>query len=146
MKFPRNARVFRGQLDVAPFASVFFLLVIFVLLGSLLYTPGVRIELPAAGDLPGTDRAAVVVSLDANNRLYFKNQLITEAELKLRLRAAVQEHAEPLALELHADKRVSYEELMHVALLAREAGIAEVIAATLPRVFPGPPAPPPRNP
>ena len=145
MKFPRNARVFRGQLDVAPFASVFFLLLIFVLLGSLLYTPGVRIELPAAGDLPGTDRPAIVVSLDANNRLYFKNRLITEGELKLSLRAAVREHSEPLALELHADKRVSYEELMHVALLAREAGIAEVIAATLPRVFPALPAPPTRK-
>ena len=26
MKFPRNARIFRGQLDAAPFAAVFFLL------------------------------------------------------------------------------------------------------------------------
>ena len=26
MKFPRNARIFRGHLEVAPFAAVFFLL------------------------------------------------------------------------------------------------------------------------
>ena len=42
MKFPRNARIFRGQLDAAPFAAVFFLLVIFMMLGSLVYTPGAR--------------------------------------------------------------------------------------------------------
>ena len=30
MRFPRNLRIFRGQLDFTPFASVFFLLVIFV--------------------------------------------------------------------------------------------------------------------
>ena len=39
MKFPRNARIFRGHLEIAPFASVFFLLVIFVSLSSLMYTP-----------------------------------------------------------------------------------------------------------
>ena len=56
MKFPRNARIFRGRLDVAPFAAVFFLLATFLLLGSLVYTPGVRLELPEADDLPGTDK------------------------------------------------------------------------------------------
>ena len=50
MKFPRNARIFRGQLDAAPFASVFFLLVIFVMLGSVLQTPGVRVDLPQAAN------------------------------------------------------------------------------------------------
>ena len=48
MKFPRNARMFKGHLDAAPLASVFFCLLIFVLLASLIYTPGVRIELPEA--------------------------------------------------------------------------------------------------
>jgi hypothetical protein len=41
MKFPRNARIFRGQLDAAPFAIVFSCLLLFLLLSSLLYTPGV---------------------------------------------------------------------------------------------------------
>ena len=45
MKFPRSARIFRGHLDIAPFASVFFLLVIFVMLGALIYTPGIPVEL-----------------------------------------------------------------------------------------------------
>jgi len=34
MKFPRNARIFRGQLDAAPFAAVFFLLVLLLMLGT----------------------------------------------------------------------------------------------------------------
>jgi biopolymer transport protein ExbD len=52
MKFPRNVRIFRGQLDAAPFACVFFLLLIFIIMGTLVYTPGVRIKLPAANGLP----------------------------------------------------------------------------------------------
>jgi biopolymer transport protein ExbD len=135
MKFPRNARIFRGQLDAAPFASVFFLLVIFLLLGAWLNTPGVRIELPVASDLPGTDKKPVAVAVDSQGQLYFENQLLGEAELKKRLRAAVEKSSEPLALVIHADKAVSYEQLVHVALLGRDAGIAEAIGATLPRVF-----------
>ena len=35
MKFPRNARLLRSPFDVAPFAAVFFLLVIFLMLAAL---------------------------------------------------------------------------------------------------------------
>ena len=52
MKFPRNARLLRSPFDVAPFAAVFFLLVIFLMLGGLIYTPGVRIQPPSADGLP----------------------------------------------------------------------------------------------
>ena len=50
MKFPRNARLLRSTFDVAPFAAVFFLLIIFVTLATLLPTPGLSLHLPAAGD------------------------------------------------------------------------------------------------
>ena len=48
MKFPRNARIFRGQLDAAPYAIVFSCLLLFLLLSSLVYTPGVSIRLPVS--------------------------------------------------------------------------------------------------
>ena len=134
MKFPRNARVFRGNLDVTPYASVFFLLVMFVLLGSLVYTPGVRLSLPVADDLPGTDKPTVMVAVDSNGRLYFQNQMIEEAELKSRLSAAGKKSVEPLTLVIQADKAVSYDNLIHLALLARDAGIRDTLLATLPRV------------
>ena len=48
MKFPRNARLLRSPFDLAPFAAVFFLLVIFLLLGALLPVPGLRVQLATA--------------------------------------------------------------------------------------------------
>jgi len=131
MKFPRNARIFRGQLDVAPFATVFFLLVIFLMLGSLVYTPGVHIQLPTAEGLPGTDKRTVAVAIDANGQLYYQNQWIEEKELRNRLRKEVENSAEPLALLVQADKSVSYERILRLALLASEVGINEAISATL---------------
>jgi biopolymer transport protein ExbD len=135
MRFPRNARIFRGQLDAAPFAGVFFCLIIFLLLTLLTYTPGVRIQLPTATDLPGTDHPSLVVAVDPAGQFYFENQLIQAGELKARLQAAAKKSAEPLTLVVQADKAVKYETLVGLALLAREAGMKEALLATLPRAF-----------
>src|SRR5205823_4905332 len=102
VKFPRNARIIRGQLEVAPFAAVFFLLALFLLAGSLVYTPGVHIQLPTANDLPGTDKPSVSVALDGNGRLYFENQLIEESELRNRLARSVKSSRENLTLVVQA--------------------------------------------
>jgi biopolymer transport protein ExbD len=133
MKFPRNARIFRGQLDAAPFAAVFFLLVIFLLLGSLVYTPGVRLELPMADNLPGTDRPTVAVAVDANGRWYFENEMIDESRLRGRLSQLAQQSAEPPTLIVQADKAVTTEMLVRLSMLARGVGITNGLLATLPR-------------
>jgi len=133
MKFPRNARIFRGQLDAAPFAAVFFLLVMFLALCTRVYTPGVRLALPAADDLPGTKGPTLAVAMDSSGRLYFENQGIEPGKLRERLRQKVQESAEPLTLILQIDRSASYDQLIGLTILAREAGITNSSLATLPR-------------
>ena len=138
MKFPRNARIFQARLDAAPFAAVFFLLVLFLMLSSLIYTPGVPVPIdqPAARDLPGTKKAVVAVAIDANGRLFFENRSIAEADLRVHLLRAVKNSHEPLDLVVHADKAVTYERLVRLYLLARDAGIHQEFLATLPRPEP----------
>ena len=133
MKLPRSAKIFSGRLDVAPFVAIFFLLVIFVLLSLLVYTPGVAINLPLAADLPGTDHPVIAVAVDARGQFYFENQLTPEAALKSRLAAAVKKSSEPLTLLVQADKAVSYETIVQLSILAREAGVKEALLATLPK-------------
>jgi biopolymer transport protein ExbD len=140
MKFPRNARIFQGRLDAAPFASVLFLLVIFVMLSSLaVYIPGVRLELPAADDLPGTDRPTVSVAIDANGAFYYENQWVEERQLTNSLHKAAVNAPEPLTLVVLADKKVSYDMLLHLTTLARQSGITNALIAALPRPVAGPP-------
>ena len=138
MKFARNARILRSQLDAAPFAAVFFLLVIFMMLGSLIYTPGARVELqlPQGKGLPGTDKPTVSVAIDADGRLYYENQWIDEKALLGRLREAASKSSDSLTLVVQADKRVAHERVIRLELLAREAGIAEALQATLPGPMP----------
>ena len=141
MKFPRTAKILRSQFDVAPFAAVFFALLIFLLLAALLPVSGLRMNLtpPAAADLPGVDGHGLALAVDSQNRLYFENQIVTEAVLKTSLAAAIKGAREPLTLVIHADKTVSYEELVHLALLARQPEfgntnltITNIVLATLP--------------
>ena len=137
MRFPRNTRIFRGQLDAAPFAGVFFLLVIFLLLNSaLVFTPGVPIQLPEAVNLPGTANRTLVVAMDENGQLYFENQIIGPARFKEKLQSAVSAAPQPLTLVVQADRRVIIEKLMALWLLARSAGIKEIIHATRPPMVP----------
>jgi biopolymer transport protein ExbD len=136
MKFPRNARIFRGQLDAAPFAAVFFLLVIFLMLASLMYTPGVRLQLPVADDLPGTDKPTVAVAIDSGGRYYYENQLVQEKQLSNLLRQAALASPQPLTLIVKADRAVSTEMLVHLSMVARSAGITNGLLATLSRPSP----------
>jgi biopolymer transport protein ExbD len=143
MKFPRNSRLLRSPFDMAPFAAVFFLLVIFLMLGVFVPISGLPLRLPVADNLPGTDKPTVTVAVDANGRFYFANQIVTEARLKSALTNAVQKSREPLTLTLviQADKTVTYDQLIHLTLLARGAGIQNALLATLPRAVTAPAGP-----
>ena len=143
MKFPRNTRLLRSPFDVAPFAAVLFLLVIFLMLGALLPVQGLHVELqpPTASDLPGTDKPSVAVAIDSSGRFYFANKIIAENELSDDLAAAEKNSREPLTLVIHADKSVTYEQLVRLTMVAREAGIRDVLLTTLPRVISTPDQP-----
>jgi biopolymer transport protein ExbD len=132
MKFPRNARIFRGQLDAAPFAAVFFLMVLLLMLSTRLYTPGVSLTLPQADELPGTD-SPISVAIDAAGRLYFENQAIGEHQLARRLKQAVATAPAPLTLIVQADRAINLDMLVRLSMLARSAGITNFALATLPR-------------
>ena len=130
MRFARHARIFRGPLDPAPLASVMLLLMIFMLLSSLLYTPGVAIKLPEGGHWPGTDNPTVVVTMDASGRCFFENRAVQETELLAALinrEKSTERQSKHLTMILWADKEATQEKLVHVESLAREAGITEVL-------------------
>ena len=141
MKFPRNSRLLRSSFDMAPFAAVLFLVVIFLMLGAFLPTSGLPLRLPVANGLPGTGQPTVAVAVDANGRFYFANQIVSEDKLKSALKTAAQKSHAPLTLVIRADKTVTYDQLIHLALLARDAGIRSALLATLPRVVTAPAAP-----
>ncbi len=136
MKFPRNSKILRSQFDVAPFAAVFFIVMIFLLLGALVPVQGLHTQLtpPAADNLPGVDGRTVAMAVDSQGQFYFENQMVSERVLVNGLTVAVKSASEPPTLVIHADRAVTYDQLAHLTLLARSAGITNALLATLPRV------------
>jgi len=138
MKFDRQARIFRGPLDAAPVAGVVMLLVIFMLLSSLLYTPGVLIQLPDGDPLAVTDNPTVIVAVDSRGQCFFDNKPVQEAELKAvlksRLRSAVLQ-SKKLTMVLWADKAAANEVITRLETLAHGAGVTEVLLAERPAAF-----------
>jgi biopolymer transport protein ExbD len=76
MRFARQASIFRGPVDPAPVVAVLFLLVIFMLLGSLLYTPGVLIKFEGSA-LPDTQ----IVTVTGDNTVVFRGTTYQRTEL-----------------------------------------------------------------
>lgn len=144
MKFPRHARIYRGYLDAAPFAGVFFCLLIFVLLAALAYTPGVLIKLPEpAGSLPGVAGPTQALAIDPNGVLFYQNQIIEETNLLSRLQEDLRKHPD-LTLIVQRDRLVTVEQQDRVADIASRAGVRQIEYAVLPRVFDRPSQPGPK--
>jgi biopolymer transport protein ExbD len=142
MKFPRNARMFKGQLDAAPLACVLFCLLIFLLLALKVPVPGIPIHLPdtISGET-GVEGPTVTVALDvggsqnSNGVLYYQQQIISESDLQRRLKEEVRKSPSPLTLVVLADKGVTLEQYNRLMRVAAKAGIKDIRQATLPGVF-----------
>ena len=138
MRFPRHTKVFRGQLDAAPYAGVFFLLTMFVLLNSsIVFTPGLPIQLPEGTNVPGVTGPTLAIAVDDGSRVYFDNQVTNEERLRQRLRAAVASTPE-VTLVIQADDRVKWATVARLILLARDAGVKTAVPAMRPPVAPAP--------
>ena len=112
MKFPRNARIFRGQLDAAPFAAVFFLLVIFLMAGFAgLY----------AGRAPATAGGRAICRARTSRRSRWpltrtggcisRTSGSRKTSCGRRLASWRSTPAQPLTLLVQADKEATYEML-----------------------------------
>jgi biopolymer transport protein ExbD len=140
MKFHRHAKIFRGRFDVAPFAALLFLLLCFVMLRSLLYTPGITMEVnpPVADGFSGTDNPTVTMAITASGQFLFDNEIVDDHELQSALQQKVlasPKASKQLTLIIIPDKTVSYDVLTRVRTLARDAGVSEVLEAVRPSAY-----------
>lgn len=141
MKFPRNAKIFRGQLDVAPFAGIFFLLSLMLVFSTLMvYSPGVQIELPdlGKGDVPGIRPPVIPVAIDRQGKIFFESQHVPEAEFESRLKEAVQKFESPPTLVIQGDLATQLSVISRISHIASQSGITRAHLATKTEPFSSP--------
>ena len=138
MRFQRTTRLFRGQLDLAPFLCVLFPVALAAELHSHLVLPrGNRIALPASGAGPAVapGEPTLILAIDKHQRLYFENQVTTLQSLEQTLSRRAQNNPSNVLL-VEADAAVSYGFLLGVSELARRSGMREIVLSTLPATAP----------
>lgn len=137
MRFPLRVRIFRGPLDPAPFLGLFLVLLMFLLFSSRLVSiPGVPIQLPETAPLPGPTEPVLVVAVDRHGQFYFEHQLCDPTRLQARLTERAGVRNPPPTLVVEADHTVRYEVLVRLSLLARQAGLKQMLLATRPQPVP----------
>jgi biopolymer transport protein ExbD len=120
MKYPRNTRIFRGQLDVAPVACLFFVTAILLFLHSqIVFTPGVRLDLH-----PGTDIKKPSLYIDSDGLFHYQGTRMSPSAFEKRIRADAEKNTLPTALTLQIDPRVTTNSVNKVRELAAELSFA----------------------
>ncbi len=137
MKCPplRRAAV---KANLTPMIDVVFLLIIFfVVSGTMTRREEARpVPLPAAAggeETENRETGKLVISVEADGRVFIGNSPIPLDELKTRLLREKEESALPLEVRIRADRSLSWSQTEPILLLCGEAGIADLSFSVLPK-------------
>ena len=122
-----------GAPDLIPFINVFFLLLIFFMIGSsFVPVSGIPVNLPEAPAVSNYSVKKYVITLDQNGRIYFNDAVVENLkQLRGRLLAAMPRNAgiERDAIVLRADRSNNFETISQIMALAEELHLNMFILA-----------------
>lgn len=114
------------EINVAPFVDVMLVLVVIFMIAAPLLTFGVPVDLPkAAVDPVNEDKEPLIITLDAEGRVYLQESEIDENVLIPRL-VAVSGANPDLRVFVRGDRAINYGRVMEVMGMVSEAGFAKV--------------------
>jgi biopolymer transport protein ExbD len=133
MRFRPAIEAERSGLQLAPMIDVVFLLLIFFLVtwafARFETELDVRVPVAKQGADPNRSVGEIIVNVRRDGSLVLEGQGITPAELLDRL-TRVAAHYKDVAVILRGDRQTSYENIVNVLDLCRDAGIWNVAFAT----------------
>jgi len=122
MRFPRNAKIFRGQIDAAPFAGLFFMLLLMLLLyGNSIFIPGIRVQLR---DQTTPELEERTLTVEASGRVTYLGERYEVERFEERLRLQAQAGRLPSRVRYIVEPKASAALVTRVEQFTRELGIA----------------------
>jgi len=114
------------EINVAPFVDVMLVLVVIFMIAAPLLTVGVPVDLPkAAVDPLNDEKEPLIITVDAEGRVYLQETEIEESVFIPRL-VAVSKANPDLRVFVRGDRAINYGRVMEVMGLVSEAGFAKV--------------------
>ncbi|TVQ83745.1 MAG: protein TolR [Micavibrio sp.] len=116
-----------SEINVTPFVDVMLVLLVVFMITAPLLTAGVRIDLPdaRAKALAQHDATPVEITIDAEGKLYFSNNEISEKDLLENLRHIALDSPDQ-QVYLRADQALGYGRAVEVMVAINQAGLSRI--------------------
>ncbi|MDP8297442.1 MAG: biopolymer transporter ExbD [Candidatus Orphnella occulta] len=130
MRLKRHLKLERTlrTIDIAPLIDVVFLLLIFFMLtSSFIFQPGIKVNLPRAITSEMLSEENAVISITAENLIYYRQKLVTIKELSSLLKGIASAR---LPVLIKSDRKASLGRIVVVWDICRQEGVQQVNIAT----------------
>jgi biopolymer transport protein ExbD len=130
VRYQRNVKIFRGGVDAAPFAGLFFVVVLFMMLFySHVFFPGVPIKLDAV-EAPPPEMTARSIRILESGKIEFLGDSYDTTGLKQELQRRTQKGTLPRRLLLESELGVKETRVTQIENLLKDAGIGIKLPGT----------------
>ena len=130
-----------AEINTTPLVDVMLVLLVIFIVTAPLLTHGIRIDLPKASSTVNAEEPdTVTLSVDAEGRLFWNDQLLAEADLPATMARTAARNPQP-ELHLRADHETRYQRLAEIMSMARTAGLTKLGFVTDPSRPATPPGP-----
>lgn len=121
-----------STIDIVPLINIVFLLLIFFMLtSSLLFQPGIKINLPRAVTSEVLHEQNVAITVTSENLIYLNDTAVSMPELSKKMSNEIARSRKPALIK--ADRRASLGKVVEVWDTCRASGVSQVNIATNPQ-------------
>lgn len=122
-----------AEINVIPLVDIMLVLLVIFIVTAPLLTHAVKIDLPrASSELNTPKRENVHLSIDADARIFWNGEAVTDEVLNQRMAAAASLQPQP-ELHIRADGELAYKRVVGVMSGASRAGLSRIGFVTDPR-------------
>jgi biopolymer transport protein ExbD len=128
MRTKPTVKPFTGRIGFPPFVDVFFLLLIFFIVGSsFVFHPGIPVDLPTSAKLSPGPAEKIVVTVTDQDQLFLNDESVSWEELEQKLVQIVHERSGQFAsagsrrspkIIIRADQKISYGKIVRIMAFA----------------------------
>lgn len=122
-----------AEINMIPLIDVMLVLLVIFIVAAPLMTHSVNIQLPQASSQPLVEQVNVVnLEINAQGRIHWDKQPLTEPQLLQRLQQAASQQPPP-ELRIHADQQTPYKYVATLMANASTAGLDKIGFVTEPK-------------
>src|SRR3990170_6207313 len=114
-----------GEINVTPLVDVVLVLLLVFMVTAPMMSRGIDVSLPVANQPRADEEDRVTVSVNASERIYIGDQLVTPAMLEDRLRSMMEGRTSKVVY-LRADEALRYGRVITVVDTIRKAGVDQI--------------------